>query len=100
MPTQETRALMVAAIDAPDGRAQGTLTGPLADAVRTRFNAAGPIEVEVTTLRRYAQPGCRRLNVRFMQVGVRLPGASAPRAQTVDFGINYCRDGAPPASLK
>lgn len=100
IPAQEIRALMVAAIDAPSGQARGTLTGPLSDAMRTRFKASGPIEVEVTTLRRYAQPGCRRLNVRFSQVGVMLSGASTPRAQTVEFGINYCRDGSPPASLK
>jgi hypothetical protein len=33
---------------------------------------------------------------RFWQDGVLLPGASGPRRQTIDFGINYCRDGQPP----
>ena len=99
VPFEGIRALMVAAIDAPNGQARGTLAGPLGDAVRARFNASGPIAVEVSTFKRYAQPGCRRLNVRFRQDGVNLPGAAAPRSQTVDFGINYCRDGQPPRSL-
>ena len=34
------------------------------------------------------------------KVGVLLPGASSPRRQTMDFGINYCPDGQPPQSLK
>jgi hypothetical protein len=42
--------------------------------------------------------------VRFWQDGVQLPnygagGLLAPRRQTIDFGINYCRDGQPPRSL-
>jgi len=36
----------------------------------------------------------------FWQDGVLLPGASSPRRQTMDFGINYCLDGRPPQSLK
>jgi hypothetical protein len=36
----------------------------------------------------------------FWQDGVLLPGASSPRRQTIDFGINYCLDGQPPRSLK
>ena len=47
----------------------------------------------------YAQPGCSRLKVTFWQDGVLLPGATTPRRQTMDFGINYCRDGQPPKSL-
>jgi hypothetical protein len=56
--------------------------------------------IDVTTEKRYAQAGCARLNVRFWQDGVLLPGASSPRRQTMDFGINYCLDGQPPQSLK
>jgi hypothetical protein len=95
----DARPLLVAAIDAPDGRAQGVLTGPLADAISDRFRASSPIHVDVSTERRYAQEGCRRLKVSFWQEGVLLPRASAPRRQTVDFSLNYCRDGLPPRSL-
>ena len=96
----DARQLLIAAIDAPDGRAHGILTGQLADAITERFKATTPIHVDVSTERRYAQAGCRRLKVRFWQDGVQLPGVPAPRRLTIDFGINYCRDGMPPKSLK
>ncbi len=98
-PVQDARPLLVAAIDAPNGDAHGILVGEIADAVTQRFKGTSPIYIDVTTERRYAQPGCRRLNVRFWQDGVQLPGVPAPRRQTIDFGVNYCRDGQPPKSL-
>ena len=96
---QDARPLLIAAIDAPTGEAHGMLVGEIADAITQRFKGTSPIYIDVTTERRYAQPGCRRLNVRFWQDGVQLPGVPAPRRQTIDFGINYCRDGQPPKSL-
>jgi len=99
VPVENARALLVAAIDAPDGQSHGILSGDLADAITQRFKATTPIYIDVSTERRYAQAGCSRLKVRFWQEGVQLPGAPAPRRQTVDFGINYCRDGLPPKSL-
>jgi hypothetical protein len=98
-PVQDARPLLIAAIDAPTGQAHGMLVGEIADAITQRFKGTSPIYIDVTTERRYAQPGCRRLNVRFWQDGVQLPGVPAPRRQTIDFGINYCRDGQPPKSL-
>ena len=99
IPVQDARPLLVAAIDAPSGEAHGMLVGEIADAVTQRFKGTSPIYIDVTTERRYAQAGCRRLKVRFWQDGVQLPGVPAPRRQTIDFGINYCRDGQPPKSL-
>ena len=99
VPVENARALLVAAIDAPDGLAHGILSGDLADAITQRFKATTPIYIDVSTERRYAQAGCSRLKVRFWQDGVQLPGTPTPRRQTVDFGINYCRDGQPPKSL-
>ena len=96
---QDARPLLIAAIDAPSGEAHGMLVGEIADAVTQRFKGTSPIYIDVTTERRYAQAGCRRLKVRFWQDGVQLPGVPAPRRQTIDFGINYCRDGQPPKSL-
>ncbi len=97
-PVPDVRPLLLTAIDAPDGRAQGVLNGPLADALTDRFKATSPIHIDVSTEQRYAQEGCRRLKVTFRQEGVALPGAAAPRRQTVDFRLNYCRDGRPPRS--
>lgn len=96
----DARSLLVAAIDAPDGQAHGVLSGQIADAITQRFKATTPIYIDVSTERRYVQAGCRRLQVRFWQDGVQLPGVPTPRRQTVDFGINYCRDGLPPKSLQ
>ncbi|MDZ7855946.1 hypothetical protein [Sphaerotilus sp.] len=96
----DARPLLIAAIDAADGQARGVLTGQLADAITQRFKATTPIYIDVDTERRYVQAGCRRLKVRFWQDGVQLPGVPVPRRQTVDFGINYCRDGLPPKSPK
>ena len=96
----DARQLLITAIDAPDGRAHGILTGEIADAITRRFKATTPIHVDVSTEPPYVPEACRRLKVSFWQDGVLLPGADAPRRQTIDFGINYCRDGMPPKSLK
>ena len=95
----EVRPLLVDAIDAPDGAAHGTLTGALAEAIGRQFKTTAPINVDVKTLERYAQDGCRRLSVLIWQEGVYLREGAGGARQSVEFGINYCRDGLPPRSL-
>jgi hypothetical protein len=95
---KDTKPLLIAAIEAPGGQAHGVLVGDIADAITQRFKGTTPIYIDVSTERRYAQAGCSRLNVRFWQDGVQLPGVPAPRRQTIDFGVDYCRDGQPPRS--
>ena len=99
IPVADARPLMIAAIDSPAGAAHGVLIGAIADAITQRFRATSPVYIDVTTERRYRQAGCSRLKVSFWQDGVLLPGASSARKQTIDMGINYCRDGLPPRSL-
>lgn len=99
LPVEDFRPLLVKAIESSDGTAFGILIGPMAEALTTKMKATSPILIDVTTLRRYKQAGCSRLNVRFSQDGVVLPGADKPRNQTFDLGLNYCRDGQPPKSL-
>jgi hypothetical protein len=99
LPVADVRVLMVAAIDSPSGSAQGLLTGKDAESITRHFKASSPILIDVTTLKRYAQAGCSRLNVSFSQEGVQLPGQQGPKRHSVDFGINFCRDGQPPRSL-
>jgi hypothetical protein len=99
VPVEDVRILLVTAIDSPSGEARGVLTGQMAKMITDRFRATGPILIDVTTQKRYAQSGCSRLNLRFSQDGVQLPGAAAPQLKTVDIGLNYCRDGLPPKSL-
>lgn len=99
VPVQDAKQLLIAAIDTPSGETHGVLVGEIANAITQRFRGTTPIFIDVTTERRYAQAGCSRLKVRFWQDGVQLAGVPAPRRQTIDFGINYCRDGQPPRSL-
>jgi hypothetical protein len=98
-PVTDARPLMLAALAAIDGAAHGVLVGEMASAIGQRFGSASPIFIDVTTERRYAQAGCSRLKVSFWQDGVRLPGQPESRHQSIDFGINYCRDGSAPKSL-
>jgi hypothetical protein len=95
----DARPLMIAAIDSPAGVAYGVLVGNTADAITGQFKGTSPIFVDVSTERRYAQASCSRLQVLFWQEGVLLPGTASPRAQSIEMGINYCRDGLPPKSL-
>ena len=74
--------------------------GEIADAITQRFEATSPIYIDVSTEKRYREPGCSRLKVLFWQEGVKLPDVAAPRRQTIEFGINYCLDGLPPKSLR
>ena len=99
MPVRDPKLLLIAAIDAPSGHAHGVLVGEAAEAITQRFKGTSPIYIDVSTERRYAQPGCSRLKVSFWQDGVQLPGATSPRRQVIDFGIDYCGDGRPPKSL-
>ncbi|MGZ5165392.1 MAG: hypothetical protein ACXWCQ_33250 [Burkholderiales bacterium] len=98
-PVSDARPLMIAAIESPTGVAAGVLVGDIAHAITQRFKASSPIYIDVSTERRYAQAGCSRLRVLFWQEGVLLPGAPSPQKQTIQMGINYCRDGLPPKSL-
>lgn len=95
----DPRPLMIAAIASPSGEAHGVLTGETADTISRKFQSRMPIFIDVSTEKRYAQVGCSRLKVLFWQDGVLLPSVAAPRKQTIQFGINYCRDGQPPRSL-
>lgn len=99
-PVPDARPVLLAALQAADGTAHGVLTGEVAEAITQRFEATSPIYIDVSTEKRYRQPGCRRLKVLFWQDGVRLPEAKTARRQTIEFGINYCLDGLPPKSLR
>ena len=63
-PVPDARPVMLAALQATDGQAHGVLTGEMADAITRRFGATSPIFIDVTTEKRYAQPGCSRLRSR------------------------------------
>ena len=98
-PVPDARPVLLAALQSSTGAAYGVLIGETADAITRHFQATSPIYIDVSTEKRYQQPGCSRLKVLFWQEGVRLPDVPAPRKQTIEFSINYCLDGLPPKSL-
>lgn len=104
-PVPDPRPVLLAALQSADGTAHGVLTGEIADAITRHFEATSPIYIDVSTEKRYREPGCSRLKVLFWQEGVKqegvkLPDVAAPRKQTIEFGINYCTTGLPPRSLQ
>lgn len=98
-PVADLRPLLVAALDAPNGTAYGVLVGDTADTLARTFRSSAPVLIDVSTEQRHAQAGCSRLQLVFRQDDVTLPGAAAPRRQTIAFGINYCRDGQAPRDV-
>lgn len=58
-----TKPLLLQAIDAPDGRAQGEIVGPIADKFRETTKSSAPVMAEVTTLKSFKQEGCKRLSL-------------------------------------
>jgi hypothetical protein len=96
---EDLRPLLVQAIDAPGGTSTGILAGPLAQVLRSRAISSDPLQVNVTTLKVYREPGCKRLHVQFRQSNVTL-GNEPPVDRELAFQLNYCRDGRPPRSLE
>ena len=98
-PVQQFAPLLLAALDAPDGAAHGVLTGDMAEAISRQFGTSAPIEIDVATIVRDAQPGCARLGVEVSQQGVKFGATAIPLRQDIRFELNYCSDGLPPRSL-
>lgn len=93
---QNLRSLLIQALSHPQGQAHAVLSGPEAQALQQRFGASSPLHIDVRTLKRFAQPGCARLEVTFRQDDVHLPEAPGPKTQTLAFSLNYCLDGRAP----
>lgn len=89
------KAAMLEAIDSPSGRVQGILRGAIADQFASITKSTSPVEIEVTTIKKFKQDGCRRLNVRLKQANVQTKDGKTTD-YGIDYGINLCRDGSPP----
>lgn len=89
------KQLLLAAIDASDGRTSGFILGQIAEKFKRTTGSTAPILAEVSTIKSFKQEGCKRLNVRLTQSGV-----ATSEGRTADFGMDYglnlCRDGSPP----
>jgi len=90
------KALLMQALDAPDGKAKGIVAGKEADAIHTATGASDPVRAEVSTIKKFSQEGCSRLAVKLVQ-----PNAPTKEGGRTDFALNYelniCRNGMPPS---
>ncbi len=89
------KPLLVEAIDAVDGKANGTIVGRIADKFRTTTGSVAPVLARVSTIKSFKQEGCRRLNVRMSQANVMTRDGKATDFG-IDYGFNMCRNGSPP----
>ena len=87
---------LIAAIDAPDGRSDGDLSGRMAEFFKGQTRSSAPLRVQVRTLRKFATAGCARLEATLIQDDVPTKdGKRVPLA--VRYELNLCRDGQPPS---
>jgi hypothetical protein len=87
---------LIAAIDAPDGRSDGDLSGRMAEFFKGQTRSSAPVRVQVRTLRKFATAGCARLEATLIQDDVPTKdGKRVPLA--VRYELNLCRDGQPPS---
>ncbi|EXI72197.1 MAG: hypothetical protein AW10_04261 [Candidatus Accumulibacter appositus] len=87
---------LIAAIDAPDGRSDGDLSGRMAEFFKGQTRSSSPVRLQVRTLRKFAEAGCARLEATLIQDDVPTKdGNRIPLA--VRYELNLCRDGQPPS---
>lgn len=87
---------LIAAIDAPNGRSEGELTGTMGDFFKTQTRSLFPVIVKVRTLSKFSEVGCARLEASMTQDAVPTKdGKQIPFV--VRYELNLCRDGHPPS---
>jgi hypothetical protein len=90
------KALLMQALNAPDGAAKGVVEGKEADAIHAATGASDPVRAEVSTIKKFNQEGCSRLAVRLVQ-----PNTPTKEGGKTDFALNYelnlCQNGMPPS---
>lgn len=90
------KALLMQALNAPDGTAKGIVEGKEADAIHAATGASDSVRAEVSTIQKFNQEGCSRLAVRLVQ-----PNTPTKEGGKTDFALNYelnlCRNGTPPS---
>ena len=80
-----------------EGQASMVLAGEVAARLRER-GIEQPVQVSVHRLQRLKDPGCARLKVIFDQRQVTPPHETTPGDRHVEFTLNWCEGGRPPAS--
>lgn len=89
------KPLLLQALDDPSARIEGEMVGPIAEKFRATTKSTAPVIASVTTIKQFNQPGCSRLNLRFVQANV-LDIKGKPITFAMNIGINYCKNGEPP----
>ena len=92
------RALFAHAIDAPDGRAHVTVEGKVARDIQQKIGTTAPVVADVRTVKSWQQAGCKRLAVKLTTPDFKMKtSAGQMRPFGVEYELNVCRDGQPPA---
>jgi len=92
----DLKQVLIAAIDAPDGRSDGELGGRMAEFFKGQTRSSAPVRLQVRTLRKFAEAGCARLEAMLIQNEV--PTGDGKRVPfAVRYELNLCRDGQPPS---
>jgi len=90
------KALLMQALNEPNGADKGIIEGKEADAIHTATGAFDPVRAEVSTIKKFNQEGCSRLAVKLIQ-----PNTPTKEGGKTDFALNYelnlCRNGMPPS---
>ncbi|WP_299163441.1 hypothetical protein, partial [Accumulibacter sp.] len=63
----DLKQVLIAAIDAPDGRSDEELSGRMAEFFKGQTRSSAPVRVQVRTLRKFAEAGCARLEATLIQ---------------------------------
>lgn len=78
-----------------NGQSKGELGGPWAGLFQRRFETQEPLYAKVTTLKRYQEPGCSKLNIQYSIAKAKTQAGERKKA-IFDQQVNMCLDGNPP----
>ncbi len=92
----DLKQYLIAAIDSPDGRSDGELSGTMAEFFMGQTHSSAPVKVQVRTLSKFSEDGCARLEANLIQENVPTrDGKQIP--VVIRYELNLCRDGHPPS---
>jgi hypothetical protein len=80
------------------GHANGLVEGPVAEKAKVSLRAQGPLNLSVTRLFEYAQEGCARLRMDFVQSNAFPPGSTKVADYSWSTEVSLCTDGQPPVN--
>ncbi|MBR8186492.1 hypothetical protein C6Q14_27555 [Burkholderia ambifaria] len=92
----DTRVLIADTIR--HGRAQGIVTGPIAEQFRRQFQATGALKVETSVEKDLPQADCKRVQFVWTQAGAITSNGRDDAVLTMH--MNICADGSPPGDLE